>query len=450
MNIKLCYFCKKFCVFSKRNFSVQSMVKYQRVVLGIETSCDETGAAVVDENRKIHGEALFSQKEIHLRTGGIIPSVARQLHKEKIDHVVTKAVLSSGISLHDISAIATTVKPGLALCLEVGLSYSLNLVKHFKKPLIPIHHMEAHALTIRLLHQLEFPFLVLLISGGHCILSVVNGVTDFLLLGQSLDESPGEALDKVARRLSLSKQAECSSMSGGESIEYLAQFGDKKFTKQNPPMAQYQDCNFSFSGLRSHYERLIEMQENKEGIQKGEMLSCAADIASSFQHSVAHHLAKRTQRAILFCKKEGLLPPLKTSLVVSGGVGSNQYIRQVLQNLTDDMNMSLLCPPPQLCTDNGVMIAWNGVERLCAGAGVLKNAHNIRYEPRLPLDRSDLSYGRSYGHSVFIKKLRLRNRRHAPPPSLHTANHFMAPCSQLITSWLSAAALMRRAKPSLM
>lgn len=133
----------------------------------------------------------------YCRTGGIIPSVAQELHKDNIDRVVNEAIKSSSISLPEVSAIATTVKPGLALSLGVGLSYSLNLVKRYNKPFIPIHHMEAHALTIRLLHQVDFPFLVLLISGGHCILAVANGVSDFLLLGQSLDESPGDAMDKV-------------------------------------------------------------------------------------------------------------------------------------------------------------------------------------------------------------------------------------------------------------
>ncbi|XP_077131542.1 tRNA N6-adenosine threonylcarbamoyltransferase, mitochondrial isoform X2 [Ranitomeya variabilis] len=382
MSRTFCNFCKNYWTLKKRTFSALSLVNYQRVVLGIETSCDDTGAAVVDENGKILGEAVHSQKEVHLKTGGIIPSVAQQLHKDNIDRVVNEAILSSGISLPEVSAIATTVKPGLALSLGVGLSYSLNLVKRYSKPFIPIHHMEAHALTIRLLHQVEFPFLVLLISGGHCILSVANGISDFLLLGQSQDESPGQALDKVARRLSLSQLAECSSLSGGQSIEYLAQFGEKRFINHNPPMAHYQDCSFSFTGLRNHYNRLIKKLEDQEGIQKGTLLANAADIAASAQHSVAHHLVKRTQRAILFCKQERLLPSSKASLVVSGGVASNKYICKVLQNLTDDLDMSLLCPPPNLCTDNGVMIAWNGIERLRIGAGVCENIDDIRYEPR--------------------------------------------------------------------
>ncbi|XP_072274920.1 tRNA N6-adenosine threonylcarbamoyltransferase, mitochondrial [Pyxicephalus adspersus] len=364
--------------------SVRSMLTGPRVVLGIETSCDDTGAAVVDEHGKILGEALLSQIDVHLKTGGIIPPVAQKLHQDNIDRVVKEAIISSGISVNNLSAIATTVKPGMALSLGVGLTYSLNLVKQYKKPFIPIHHMEAHALTARLLHPVGFPFLVLLISGGHCLLAVVNGVSDFLLLGQSLDEAPGESLDKVARRLSLIKHPDCSSMSGGQAIEHLSQFGDRNFCKEIRPMSQHQDCNFSFAGLRNYFNCTIEKMENVEGIEKGAVLSCAADIAASFQHAVAHHIIKRTQRAIVFCKQEKLLPT-NASLVVSGGVASNGYIRKMLQNLTDSMDMSLFCPPARLCTDNGVMIAWNGIERLRVGAGILNDPLDFRYEPRAPL-----------------------------------------------------------------
>ncbi|KAM8934166.1 tRNA N6-adenosine threonylcarbamoyltransferase, mitochondrial [Pelodytes ibericus] len=357
-----------------------SLFLYQ--VLGIETSCDDTGAAVVDENGRVLGEALHSQKEVHLKTGGIIPPVAQKLHVDHIDGVVSAALRSSGISPKELSAIATTVMPGLALSLGVGLSYSLKMVNQYSKPFIPIHHMEAHALTVRLLHPVEFPFLVLLISGGHCLLAVAKNVSDFLLLGQSLDEAPGDTLDKVARRLSLLKHPDCGSMSGGQGIEHLAQFGNRTHCKFRIPMSHQRDCNFSFAGLRNHINIVIEKKETEEGIQKGQVLSCVADIAAAAQYTITRHLAKRTQRAILFCKKENLLPPTNATLVVSGGVASNGYIRGVLKSVADIMDMSLLCPPPQLCTDNGTMIAWNGIERLRAGIGILHNTEGVRYEPR--------------------------------------------------------------------
>ncbi|XP_032494312.1 probable tRNA N6-adenosine threonylcarbamoyltransferase, mitochondrial isoform X3 [Phocoena sinus] len=238
-----------------------------KLVLGIETSCDDTAAAVVDETGNVLGEAIHSQTEVHLKTGGIIPPVAQQLHRENIQRIVQEALSASKVSPSELSAIATTIKPGLALSLGVGLSFSLQLVDQLKKPFIPIHHMEAHALTIRLTNKVEFPFLVLLISGGHCLLALVRGVSDFLLLGKSLDIAPGDMLDKV----------------------------------------------------------------------------------------------------------------------VSGGVASNLHIRKALEIVTDATQCTLLCPPPRLCTDNGVMIAWNGVERLRAGLGILHSTEGIRYEPKCPL-----------------------------------------------------------------
>nr|XP_033802506.1 probable tRNA N6-adenosine threonylcarbamoyltransferase, mitochondrial isoform X2 [Geotrypetes seraphini] len=382
-----------------------------RVVLGIETSCDDTGAAVVDETGQVLGEALCSQKEVHLKTGGIVPTVAQQLHRESIDGVVHDALSASGISPEELTAIATTVKPGLGLSLKVGLAYGVKMVNQYKKPFIPIHHMEAHALTIRLTNPVEFPFLVLLISGGHCMLVVARGVSDYLMLGQSLDEAPGDTLDKAARRLYLVRHPECSTMSGGQAIEHLAQHGSRLHTEGfNLPMAHYPDCNFSFSGMRAHINRLILQKEKEEGtvcflkwtwegistlceqlilpstgLQEDQLLCCAADIAATVQHLVTLHIVKRTHRAILFCKKEGLLPPKNASLVVSGGVASNQYIRRALRTLTDATEFTLLCPPSRLCTDNGIMIAWNGIERLRAGLEILHTVEGFRYMTKAPL-----------------------------------------------------------------
>ncbi|KAF7244999.1 putative tRNA N6-adenosine threonylcarbamoyltransferase, mitochondrial [Varanus komodoensis] len=356
-----------------------------KVVLGIETSCDDTGAAVVDETGNILGEALHSQTEAHLKTGGIIPPIAQQLHQENIVRIVQQALSVSGISVHELSAVATTVKPGLALSLGVGLNYSIGLVEKYKKPFIPIHHMEAHALTVRLTNHVEFPFLVLLLSGGHCILAVAQGVSDFLVLGQTLDIAPGDMLDKVARRLCLRKHPDCSGLSGGRAIEYLAQHGNMLNVEFTIPMERQRDCNFSFAGLQSQVNRVIVQKEKVEGIQEGQLLSCVSELAATVQYAVTAHIAKRTHRAILFCRRKNLLPQKNATLVVSGGVACNQYIRRALQIVADATDFTLLCPPPRLCTDNGVMIAWNGVERLCAGVGVLHSTEGIRYEPTAPL-----------------------------------------------------------------
>lgn len=357
----------------------------RKLVLGIETSCDDTGAAVVDDAGNVLGEALHCQKEVHLQAGGIIPVVAQQLHRENIEQVVKEALGVSGVSVQELAAIATTVKPGLPLSLEVGLQYSLNLVNKYQKPFIPIHHMEAHALTVRLTHHVEFPFLVLLLSGGHCILAVAQGVSDFLLLGQSIDIAPGDMLDKVARRLSLRKHPECHSMAGGKAIEHLAQTGDWQQYTFRLPMQQYRNCDFSFSGLQNLVNKAIIQKEKEEGIQEGEILSCVKDIAAAVQHAVTVHIIQRTYRAMLFCIKNSILSSKNATLVVSGGVASNQYIRKGLQTLADANDFAFLCPPPRLCTDNGVMIAWNGIERLRAGLGVLHSTDGIRYEPKAPL-----------------------------------------------------------------
>ncbi|CAB1346713.1 unnamed protein product [Coregonus sp. 'balchen'] len=309
-----------------------------RLVLGIETSCDETGAAVMDETGLILGESLHSQKEVHLKTGGIIPTVAQRLHRENIGRVVQEAMERSGVTQSQLSAVATTVKPGLALSLGIGLDFSLNFVKLHQKPFIPIHHMEAHALTVRMLQPVVFPFLVLLVSGGHSLLALARGVDDFLLLGQTLDEAPGDTMDKVARRLSLIKHPKCSMISGGQAIELLAQDGDRLKFLFKPPMGVHYDCNFSFAGLRNQVTMSIQKKEKEE--------------AAATQHTVASHIAKRTHRAILFCKAKGLLPS---------------------------------CNPTLFCTDNGVMIAWNGVERLREGKGILSHTEEVNYEPKAPL-----------------------------------------------------------------
>ncbi|KAK5861491.1 hypothetical protein PBY51_022884 [Eleginops maclovinus] len=356
-----------------------------RLVLGIETSCDDTGAAVMDETGKILGESLHSQKEVHLRTGGIIPTVAQQLHRENLERVVQEALERSVVAPSQLFAVATTVKPGLGLSLGIGLDFSRRFVRRHNKPFIPIHHMEAHALTVRMLQPVPFPFLVLLVSGGHSLLAVARGVDDFLLLGHSMDEAPGDTMDKVARRLSLIKHPQCSTLSGGQAIELLAKDGDRARFPFRTPMGQTYDCCFSFAGLRNQVNMAIMKKEAEEGVEQGTLLSCVQDIAAATQHTVASHLAKRTHRAIVFCKENGLLPSSNPTLVLSGGVASNQYIRKTLSIITETTGLHLVCPPAEFCTDNGVMIAWNGVERLREGKGILPPNVDVSYEPKAPL-----------------------------------------------------------------
>ncbi|XP_041857357.1 probable tRNA N6-adenosine threonylcarbamoyltransferase, mitochondrial isoform X2 [Melanotaenia boesemani] len=327
-------------------------------------------------------ESLYIHRK---RSGGIIPTVAQQLHRENIERVVQEALERSCVTPGQLSAVATTVKPGLALSLAIGLEFSQRFVRQHNKPFIPIHHMEAHALTARMLQPVSFPFLVLLVSGGHSLLAVARGVDDFLLLGHTLDIAPGDALDKVARRLSLIKHPQCSTLSGGQAIELLAKDGDRTLFPFKTPMGQTYDCCFSFAGLHNQITLTIKKKEAEEGVEQGTLLRCVNDIAAATQHTVASHLAKRTHRAILFCKTNNLLPSNNPSLVLSGGVASNQYIRKVLTSITETTGLQLFCPPPKYCTDNGVMIAWNGVERLREGKGILPPHVDVRYEPKAPL-----------------------------------------------------------------
>uniref|UniRef100_A0A4W5NZE5 O-sialoglycoprotein endopeptidase-like 1 n=1 Tax=Hucho hucho TaxID=62062 RepID=A0A4W5NZE5_9TELE len=190
---------------------------------------------------------------------------------------------------------------------------------------------------------------------------------------------------QVARRLSLIKHPKCSMISGGQAIELLAQDGDRLKFLFKPPMGAHYDCNFSFAGLRNQVTMSIQKKEEEEGVEQGTLLSCVNDIAAATQHTVASHIAKRTHRAILFCKAKGLLPSCNPTLVVSGGVASNQYIRKTLKIVTDNTGLHLLCPPSKFCTDNGVMIAWNGVERLREGKGILSHTEEVNYEPKAPL-----------------------------------------------------------------
>ncbi|XP_053482167.1 tRNA N6-adenosine threonylcarbamoyltransferase, mitochondrial [Ictalurus furcatus] len=380
-----------------------------RLVLGIETSCDETGAAVLDETGTILGESLHSQKEVHLKAGGIIPPVAQRLHEENINRVVQEALDRSSVTPRELSAVATTVKPGLALSLGVGLRFSLSFVRRHEKPFIPIHHMEAHALTVRMLRHVDFPFLVLLVSGGHSLLALARGIDDFLLLGQTLDEAPGDTLDKVARRLSLVNHPKCRGLGGGQAIELLAKEGDRLRFQFKSPMGQHYDCNFSFAGIRNQVTMAINKKEKQEGIEPGQLLSCVQDIAAAAQHTVASHITKRTHRAVLFCKARDLLPQNNPTLVVSGGVASNDYIRETLRIVTDATGLQLLCPPAKFCTDNGVMIAWNGVERLKEGKGVLSHTQDVTYEPKAPLGRDISTEVRDATIKLPVLKLKMKS-----------------------------------------
>ncbi|CAL1528190.1 unnamed protein product [Lymnaea stagnalis] len=390
--------------------NVASEVKFQpqqrRTVLGIETSCDDTGAAVVDEVGNILGEALHSQTARHNQTGGIIPNVAKELHTQKVESVVQDALNSAKMRLEDVDAIAVTVKPGLIMSLRVGLVHAQKLAHLTRHQLIPIHHMEAHALTARMIERVEFPFMVLLASGGHCLLAIAKGIDDFLLLGTSQDTAPGEAYDKVtARELNLIKMPEFEHLSGGASVELMAKQGDHTIFPRVHVMTSRADCDFSFTGLKISARRQILAEYQRLGLDQNQLLPNTSDICAWFQYNVMYHIGRRLQRAFIFTEMKELLGTSKT-LVVSGGVASNAFIRLNLEHICSMYGYKLVCPPQKLCTDNGIMIAWNGMEKILSGTNYLQDADSLQVVARSQFG-SDISK-EVKNSSIKLPKLHLK------------------------------------------
>ena len=331
-------------------------------VLGIETSCDETAAAVVRGSAPGPGEILsnivFSQLDEHRPYGGVVPEIASRAHVEKIDAIIVEALAIARVGLGDIDAIAATAGPGLIGGVMVGLTTGKALALAAAKPLIAVNHLEAHALTARLTDGVSFPFLLLLISGGHCQLLGVAGVGQFKLYGTTIDDAVGEAFDKTAKLLDLPYP-------GGPRVEALAKLGNAKRYNLPRPMRGRQRADFSFSGLKTAVRQLA---------QTGEI--SLADAAASFQAAVIDILVERTTVAIEMFRAD--FPDARDpALVVAGGVASNGAIRQALSELAAREGFRKKIPPPGLCTDNAAMIAWTGVEK-----GQLGQFDGIGVSPR--------------------------------------------------------------------
>nr|CAH8826152.1 unnamed protein product [Trichobilharzia regenti] len=343
-------------------------------ILGIETSCDDTGAAVFSASGKLLGDSLSSQTSTSVMLGGVVPPVAAELHKKHIESVVLDAVSKSNIRLQDLSHVGVTVKPGMSLSLRVGVDFAKTLATHLRIPIIPIDHMEAHALTA--LHtdpKLEFPYVILLISGGHGLLGIVQGVEDYILLGTALDASPGDVLDKLSRRLRLNRLGDerLKNVAGGKALEMVARIynGNHRRFDLPLPRSQSKDCDFSFTGIHVFTEHLIDkLESSTSGSGHTLAMQDIADICASIQFAMARLICRRVQRAVEYCILQGdgddnvsdVKITRPTALVVSGGVGANLVIRAGLTEVANHYNMRFVSPPPHLCTDNGVMIAWNG------------------------------------------------------------------------------------------
>ena len=339
------------------------MQKNKKIIcLGIESSCDETAAALVDSDKNILSHVIYSQVPEHKKWGGVVPELAARAHILAIDQVVKQTLEQSKLKLTDIDVIAATAGPGLIGGVIVGWEFSSGLAQALKKPLVAVNHLEGHALVPRLTNNVEFPYLLLLISGGHTQILIVKNVGEYELLGETLDDSAGEAFDKVAKMLGLGYP-------GGAVIEKTAAGGNPDAFNFPRPLINQKNSNFSFSGIKTAARTFlskIELSDPNFNIK---------DFCASFQQSIIDVIINRLINAI------EQLEDIKT-LVVSGGVAASINIRTALEKLVAEYEMIFVAPPLKLCTDNGVMIAWAGIENYLSGNIVTKP---VNPRPRWPL-----------------------------------------------------------------
>ncbi|CDO35605.1 MULTISPECIES: tRNA (adenosine(37)-N6)-threonylcarbamoyltransferase complex transferase subunit TsaD [Novosphingobium] len=336
-----------------------------RTVLGIESSCDETAAALVTDGRVILAQRIASQDEVHRPYGGVVPEIAARAHAERLAPLIEATLADAGMKLEDVDAIAATAGPGLIGGVMVGLVTAKALAMATDKPLIAINHLEGHALSPRLADEaLAYPYLLLLVSGGHCQILAVEGVGRFRRLATTIDDALGEAFDKTAKLLGLGYP-------GGPAVERLAAQGDAKKVPLPRPLVGSAEPHFSFAGLKSAVMRAKHALDAAADPDYTD-----ADIAASFQQAAIDCLIDRTRRAL---KGVGEM----NALVVAGGVAANKAIRGALEALAEDHGLPFVAPPLGLCTDNAAMIAWAGVERLALGQS---DPLDTAARPRWPLD----------------------------------------------------------------
>ncbi len=337
------------------------------IVLGIETSCDETAAGIValkqHGERHILADTVLSQFDEHRPYGGVVPEVAARAHLETIDGVVARALEEAELEFSDLDGVAATGGPGLIGGVLVGVMTAKAIAMATDIPFIAVNHLEAHALTVRLTDEVAFPYLLLLVSGGHCQLLAVEGVGQYRRLGTTIDDALGEAFDKTAKMLGLGYP-------GGPEVERRAIGGDDTRFPLPRPMRGRDGCDFSFSGLKTKVRQTIE------GLPPGNLdPGDIADLCASFQKAAGDVLVDRCGNAIDDFTAD--------TLVVAGGVAANVTVRKRLADLAEQRGMQFAAPPLRLCTDNGVMVAWAGLERLRLGH---TDGQDFRPRPRWPLD----------------------------------------------------------------
>jgi len=339
------------------------------LILGIESSCDETAASLVTENEEgmpiVLSNIISSQIDIHKEFGGVVPELAARSHIEKIDWIVKKAIDESGRSIEEIDAVASTAGPGLIVCLSVGLSFGKAFASTINKPFIAVNHLEGHALSPKLNSKINYPYLLLLISGGHSQYLSVQNLGKYKRLGTTIDDALGEAFDKTAKLLGIE-------FPGGPQIEVFAEKGDPNKYELPKPIFNKGGCNLSFAGLKTailKISKTINTEQEK------------FDLAASFQKTIEDILYKKTKIAFNEFEKQNNLK--QKIFVVAGGVAANKNIRSMLTNLCNENNYQSIFPPIELCGDNAAMIAMVGLEKF-----KLKEFSNLDHpaKPRWPLD----------------------------------------------------------------
>ena len=339
------------------------------LILGIESSCDETAASIISENDLgypvVLSNIVSSQVEVHKKFGGVVPELAARSHIEKIDWIVKKAIDDSGVDIKELDAVASTAGPGLIVCLSVGLSFGKAFAASLNKPFIAVNHLEGHALSPKLNSKLDYPYLLLLISGGHSQYLSVKDLGQYKRLGTTIDDAIGEAFDKTAKLLGIE-------FPGGPQIEVLAKKGNPNKYNLPKPIFNKGGCNLSFAGLKTD---ILKITKNIKTDQE------KFDLAASFQKTVMEILDKKTR--IAFTEFEKQTNPKEKKFVVAGGVAANKDIRNMLVNLCKEENYEPIFPPIELCGDNAAMIAMVGLEKF-----KLKEFNNLDYpaKPRWPLD----------------------------------------------------------------
>jgi tRNA N6-adenosine threonylcarbamoyltransferase len=348
------------------------------LVLGIETSCDETAAAVVARDASGRGEILSnvvrSQIAEHAAYGGVVPELAARSHVVHLDHIIARAADEAGVSLAGLDAVAATAGPGLIGGVLVGLTTAKALSAALDLPLIAVNHLEAHALAARLTDGVDFPYLMLLVSGGHSQFVLVRGVGDYELWGTTIDDALGEAFDKVAKLLGLPYP-------GGPAVEAAARTGDPSRFDLPRPLLREARLDFSFSGLKTAVRLAAERTAPVSDKD-------VADICASFQATVTEIVTTRARSALE--RFSNTFAGVAPQLVVAGGVAANTAIRVGLSSVAAETGARLIVPPPALCTDNGVMVAWAGAERLALG---VSDGFDAVARPRWPLDDSAMRIG---------------------------------------------------------